>query len=457
MTQQQLGLLEQPYHFMYLIPVGAALHVPSTQISSPPLLRRIASVLKELLRIREQKDLELISRFTKLPSHTFPLAVVSEQQAYMYAIKPDYFLWKKQKPELVLTPDSHHFDSRNLYVLSDNQLRSYFDELLDSYVFAAQLPTLSRRQWKEKARSAYSQHPFIRLAAEKQEVITAIESTNRSMLMGVLNPPEDVAFWRHRIEIVLRPYRDLPPDATYSACSHPIQVTIDKESPMLHIYCETCNYTYRYDPVEDRVVLQEEINLAQAQKRISTIERQFNALAEGTPKVIAALRKLQQIQGWYVDKEFPAHTGDAHRLLHSLQEATFPAEPIEPTLLSLQHVKLSTIDSLRFVQPYLDMSKQQLDQQLEKEQREAFQYQTEDTEKAVRFSTKGYTLYEEEVDVIEDYLARDEQMTFHLLIQVLKGEATSKVRALNLHLSPIFGLLRPWPKKLIPQAIKSFW
>ncbi|WP_392455410.1 RQC domain-containing protein [Chryseomicrobium aureum] len=64
---------------------------------------------------------------------------------------------------------------------------------------------------------------------------------------------------------------------------------------------------------------------------------------------------------------------------------------------------------------------------------------------------------EEEVDVIEDYLARDENMTFHLLIQVLKGEATSKVRSLNLHTSPIFGLLRPWPKKLIPQAIKSFW
>ncbi|PJK16291.1 hypothetical protein CQS04_10325 [Chryseomicrobium excrementi] len=457
MTYQHLGLLEQPYDSLYLIPVGAVLHVPSNYPSSPPLLRRIANVLKELLSTREQQDHELISRFTKLPSHTFPLAIVSEQQAYMYAIRPDYFLWKKQKPELTLTPDSHHFDTRNLYSLSDNQLRNYFHDLLDSYVFAAQLPTLSRRQWKEKARSAYSQNPFIRLAAEKQDVIKAVEITNRSMLMGVLNPPEDVAFWRHRVEIVLRPYRALPPDATYSACNHPIQVTIDKESPMLHIYCETCNYAYKYDPFEDRVVLQEKINLAQAQKRILTIERQFNALAEGTPKVLAALRKLQQIQRWYVDKEFPEHAGDAHRLIRSLQGATFPIAPVEPTLLSLQHVKLATIDSLRFVQPYLDMSKQQLDQQLEKEQREAFQYQTEDTEKAVRFSTKGYTLYEEEVDVIEDYLARDEQMTFHLLIQVLKGEATSKVRTLNLHRSPIFGLLRPWPKKLIPQAIKSFW
>lgn len=457
MTQQPLGLLEQPYDSLYLIPVGAAVSAPSNHLSSPPLLRRIASILKELLSSRGQEDLELLSRFTKLPSHTFPLAIVSEQQAYMYAIRPDYFLWKKQKPELILTPDSHHFDSRNLYVLSDNQLRSYFDELLDSYVFAAQLPTLSRRQWKEKVRLAYSQHPFIRLAAEKQDVLEAVENANRSMLMGVLNPPEDVAFWRHRVEIVLRPYRALPTDGTYSACGHPIQVTVDKESPMLHIYCETCNYTYRYDPVEDRVVLQEEVQLAQAQKRISTIERQFNALAEGTPKVIAALRKLQEIQGWYIDKEFSAHTGDAHRLIHSLQEASFPVEPIEPTLLSLQHVKLSTIDSLRFVQPYLDKSKQQLDQQLEDEQRETSSSPLGDTEKPVRFSTKGYTLYEEEVDVIEDYLARDEQMTFHLLIQVLKGEATSKVRALNLHRSPIFGLLRPWPKKLIPQAIKSFW
>ncbi|MFA1641963.1 RQC-minor-2 family DNA-binding protein [Chryseomicrobium imtechense] len=454
MSLTQVGFTDQPFDHLYLLPIGAEL--PSS--ISKSFLNQLNATIKELLHAFPMEDQHRIAKLTQLPVGVFPLAVVGETSAYPYLIQPDYFLWKKQKQGLQLTTQTHHFDTKNLYKLSETQLKSYLELQLTRYAFTGKLISLSRKQWKAKAQAAYSQNPFIELAREKRDVIEAVEVLNRSMLLGVLNPPEDVAFWRHRVEIVLRPYRALPEKARYAACKHPIKLEISKSATSFTVTCEECNLQYGYYPLSDQVVLPEEPSIEQAKKRIATIERQFNDLAEGTPKVIRALQKLQQVQLWTKNVATQDILGPGNQLVASIREAVFPHDLIEPTLLSLQHVKLATIDSLRFVQPYLAFTKEEFLNVLQDELEQANHTTTEISKsEVVYFSTKGYELMEEEVDVIEDYLARDENMTFHLLIQVLKGEATSKVRSLNLHTSPIFGLLRPWPKKLIPQAIKSFW
>lgn len=455
MSLSELGFKDQPFDHLYLLPIGAELPVG---LSSKSLLHQLNSTFKKLMTVLSTDELQLIAKLTQLPIGVFPIAVVADQIAYPYLIQPDYFLRKRTKQGLHLTPKTTHFDDKNLAKLSPNQFDSYCAEQLSRYAFAGKLVSLTKKQWKERAQVAYTQHPFIQLASNKRLIIEAVERLNRSMLLGVLNPPEDVAFWRHRVEIVLRPYRSLPPDARYHACNHAITLTISKNYPSFQVNCEACAMNYDYFPMEDRVALQQEVPFEQAVKRIATIERQFDALAEGTPKVITALQKLHTIQQWFPHNSLYENQGPVHRLVASISAAEFPDTPVEPSLLSLQHVKLSTIDSLRLVQPYLATTQEELQQLLENERAEELSTDNQDaSNEVVYFSTKGYTLYENEVDVIEEYLSRDEGMTFHLLIQVLKGEATSKVRSLNLHLSPIFGLLRPWPKKLIPQAIKSFW
>lgn len=452
----QLGLAHQPFEHIYLVPVGGEIQATPSQLSSRSLLHQLDWYMGEAWATLSPEEQHKIATLTKLPLGKWPVAVVSEQMAYAHLIRPDYFLWKQQATTLQLAAGSRYFDSRNLYVLSEAQLKSHCRDTLEDYLFVADYVDLQKKEWKMRARAAYQRHPFIRLASEKRPIIEAIEKLNRSMLLGVLTPPEDVAFWRRRVEIVLRPYRALPIDWRYQHSDEPLTLQTVPSTRKWQVTGTKSGYSFYYCPDDDHVEFVEEINMPQAIKRIATLERQFNELAEGTPKVMEALTALQTIQQQFIDELPVIGTGDFHHLLTTLTDATFPEENVQPTALSLQYVTLETIDSLKLVKPYIGLSTEQRQETFQKERTSHNEPSTDPTP-TVYFSSKGFHLYEEQVDEIEDFLAREEQMTFHLLIQVLKGDATSKVRALNLHTSPIFGLLRPWPKKLIPQAIKSFW
>lgn len=452
----QLGLAHQPFEHIYLVPVGGEVHATPSQLSSRSLLHQLERYMEEALATLSPEEQHKIATLTKLPLGKWPVAVVSEQMAYAHLIRPDYFLWKQQAPTLQLAEGSRYFDGRNLYVLSDAQLQAHCQDAIRDYLFVADYVHIQKKEWKTRARAAYQRHPFIQFAAEKRPIIEAIETLNRSMLLGVLTPPEDVAFWRRRVEIVLRPYRALPTEWRYQQDDEPLTLQTVPSTRKWLVTGTKSGYSFYYVPDDDRVELVEEINMPQAIKRIATLERQFNELAQGTPKIMEALTALQAIQRQFIDELPSTGSGDFLDLLATLRDATFPEETVQPKALSLQHVALETIDSLKFVKPYIGMSEEQWQEAFQKDKSAQSEHPADETP-AVYFSSKGFYLYEEQVDEIEEFLAREEQITFHLLIQVLKGEATSKVRTLKLHQSPIFGLLRPWPKKLIPQAIKSFW
>lgn len=459
MNLEHMGLFHQPYNHLYLLPVGSG--DVSNSYHRPPMsiLRQLEQIMNELLGALSDDQLTQLAKLTGSPIGTFPIAVHAENTPFPHILKADFFLWRQREADVLLTTAGEDYYQKNLYLLSQKQLKEHLQQALQIYQFAAMLEDISQNEWKERALQAYTQHPFIQLATMKQPIIHAVEKMNRSILLGVLTPPEDVSYWRHRVEIVLRPYRALPESWRSAHCSHPIKIAIFSEYNWLQLSCETCHYSFMYDPLTDHAHLVDEVDLPQATKRIATIERQMNELAEGTPKVMNSLQKLQSIKEQFAERTFLEEKGPLTKLMRKLETSQFPEHPLQPTLLSLQDVDLSTIDVLKLVQPFLTCSNQELEDhwvQETSEEARAFPSETSHSS-SIHFSSKGFHLYEVEVSQIEAYLAKDETITFHLLIHVLKGEATSKIRALQLHHSPIFGLLRPWPKKLIPHAIKSFW
>lgn len=65
---------------------------------------------------------------------------------------------------------------------------------------------------------------------------------------------------------------------------------------------------------------------------------------------------------------------------------------------------------------------------------------------------KGYGLTRGMIEDIEDVPGWSD-IPVHLLVQILKGEATSKIRRMGLNDTSIFAMLSSWPAKYITQAM----
>ncbi|MBV6684635.1 hypothetical protein KV679_13025 [Bacillus sp. JRC01] len=392
-----------------------------------------------------------------------PVPIYRKEELYPHLIRPESFLWKKHSDQRGLPIEKESFYTVEYETLSAQELGDHVQRVMTDYSFAAILQQRERNEWLESIRSAYSRHPFNRLARTKQDVVQAVEVLNTSSLLGLLNSPEDVAFWRHRVEIVLRPYRSVPPHWRWDMCAHEKELVLKAKEGVLSCTCHECNYTIDYSPETDRVTLPNEVNMEQARKRIATIERQFNAMAEKTKDIVNAIRRLQDLKAaltpfegmieraWDLEEQLRGRAA-SHPILsiyQTLKECSLPDTYVEPDVMSLSRVHIPDISLLKMSLEGEDLQ-QTLEDHLSYLEEKAQEYRPSPDD--VMVEVKGYELTRGMTEEING-TPGSKDIPIHLLVQMLKGEATSKIRRLELNDTSIFAMLSSWPAKYITQAM----
>lgn len=456
------GFVFEPYTSLLFVPVGRK-HPEIRSIGHKEeraILSRVQQIVSAEIATLSPEEHLLLEQFLAASDVRLPIGISKKERLYPHFIKPVMFLWKKHSLKRGLPLQDDLFYDVRYGTLSADELVFHVKQLVKEYVFYARIDQAPPHTWLEKIKEAYADHPFISLARSKKNVIEAVEVMNKSSLLAVLKYPEDLAFWRHRVEIVMRPYRQIPADWKWSVCTHEKELTLHYEEDALLCSCPACSFSVKWNLFNGRVELPNEVSIEQAVKRIATIERQFNEIALQSMNVIEGLRTLQQLKQQLAPYEeiIRSCAGEAHPAVLfslSLRDATFLEEQIEPDLLSLSHVKLPDVTLLKKAEHIrFDTLQKELLQLHEELKEQALLRQPKPTD--VLFHIGEFHLTRSDVLAVTDFLQEtDINMTLHLLAQLLKGTATAKIRQLELHHASIFGLLAAWPDKYIVKAVKA--
>ncbi|WP_444685493.1 RQC-minor-2 family DNA-binding protein [Alkalicoccus luteus] len=449
----------EPYPYLAFLPAGFGRRAPYIVRSRG--LNRLHEAAAELLSALSASEKEAWCRLTGQSACRLPVGMEANGQAVPVLVRPDVFLWGTAPTQLSL--DRRSFFQRDTTKLSDAQLRRHLEQVVRQYLLAAALQERPRSAWLADVEAAYLRHPFLTLARQKADVVEAVEQMNRSSLLAVLKYPEDIAYWRHRVEIVLRPYRALPEAWRNGLCEHEkeLYTTTDK----LVCHCTTCAFTVYYHPADGNAELEEEVLMPRAIKRIATIERQLNEIAEQSLDVIGQLRRLQGLKKQLLpfETELEQLSRFKQQLKHppavpvvdtyeALIRTTFPTADVQPELQSLAGVHLHDTAVLAIDHDFFG--------QVETRMHEAIYRYEEQAEKEkpkpddVVFHVKRCKLTQGEKDEIDAFLdMHDFRPSAHQLAKTLAGIPTNKVRSLGLHETPIFGLLQSWPEKQVVKAV----
>lgn len=476
MNINQLGFFFESYPSLLFVPVGRK-HSGVRSLGHKEeraVLSRLHQMISREIKNLSSEEQQLLKRFIGTEELALPVPVYNQENLYANLIRPEMFLWKKHSLQRGLPMKDAYFYETAYSKLSSDQLDTHVKRLVQDYVFCSKLNQNDRNSWLEKIENAYRKHPFIRLAQEKQHVVQAIEIMNRSSLLAVLKYPEDIAYWRHRVEIVMRPYRQIPSDWRWESCEHEKEITIQVESQSILCTCPNCNFTVSYLVNQKCVVLPIEVNMAQAIKRIATIESQFDEIAVQSMNVVQSLNDLQLLKERMspyssVMKEVLAlqdklgvdmETANSVACYKALEKIVLPSGDITPDLLCFSKVEVPEIAVLNEVRKWEQLDSAALEEELVylrsylEEQAAELKPKPGD----VVFKTNGYQITRAEVEKMKTFLQETElQISNHILVQVLKGEATNKVRSLDLHQAAIFGMLEHWPVKFITKSVKGLF
>ncbi|TFE00180.1 RQC-minor-2 family DNA-binding protein [Jeotgalibacillus sp. R-1-5s-1] len=473
MSIQQLGYEFDAYSNLLFVPVGRRYSSIRSigHKEERAVLSRIQQSVTEELNALDAEQREQLSRFIGSEKAMLPIPVYKQEHIYPMLVRPEMFLWTTHSLQRGLPIDHALFYEKTYSKLSSEQLADHIRHVVRDYVFCAHLQQQERSQWINRIAAAYKKHPFIQLAEAKEPIVNAVETMNRSSLLAVLKFPEDIAFWRHRVEIVMRPYRQIPGSWRWEMCDHAKELTILDETQSILCECPICQFQITYDVNKDEITLPEEPIMERTVKRIATIERQFNEIADQSLNVIGALRELQTIQQKLkphiplleevltLQNELEIHDEmEITNCYSAIKEIEIPDESITPELLSLSEVKLMDVAILKEAGKWSNIDFNQAKEQLQLHLAHLLELQAERQPKPgdVIFETNGFQLTRAEAEKVELFTEQtDLTLTFHILSQVLKGEPTNKIRTLQLHESPIFGLLRSWPDKYITKAVKK--
>ncbi|MDX8289837.1 RQC-minor-2 family DNA-binding protein [Metabacillus indicus] len=430
------------------------------------LSRLEQAAAKELLSVPEE-EMTLLKTFLGTDRPSIPLPVYKQERLYPHLIRPEMFLWKKHSVQRGLPISTGYFYPETYGTLSAQDLSRHVKKVVQDYLFCARLNKFERKHWIEKINTAYTQHPLIRLASSKEAVIHAVEIMNKSSLLGVLKYPEDISYWRHRVEIVMRPYRSIPKAWQWTVCSHEKELTLHADTDSIICTCSACRYSVSYRVSKDEVSLPDEVNIPQATKRIATIERQFNEIAvqsEETMEKLYALKEIQtvleqhapiikQILDMQTRLGSAAETHPAAAIYTEIEQLSFP-DAIQPSLLSLASISVPDASVLKRAENWSKQLPHDLDESLarhlQKLQELAEQHKPQADD--VMFEIKEFRLLRSHLEKIQLFL-QEETVQNHMLVQILRGEATSKIRRSGFHEAEVFGLLNEWPAKYITKAI----
>ncbi|MEK3806717.1 RQC-minor-2 family DNA-binding protein [Bacillus sp. FSL H8-0547] len=430
-------------------------------------LSRLQQAAAQELQSVPEEEMTLLKTFLGTNRPSIPLPVYKQERLYPHLIRPEMFLWKKHSVQRGLPINSSYFYPEVYGTLSAQELSRHVKKVVQEYLFCARLNKFERKHWLEKISTAYTQHPLIKLASSKEAVIHAVEIMNKSSLLGVLKYPEDIAYWRHRVEIVMRPYRSIPKAWQWTVCSHEKELALHADSDSIICTCSTCRYSVSYHVPKEGATLPDEVNIPQATKRIATIERQFNEIAvqsKETMEKLYALKEIQtdleqhapiikQIQDLKTRLGNETANHPATAIYTEIEQLVFP-DTIQPDLLSLSSVSVPDASVLKKAETWKKQLAHDLGESLEQhlETLQELSEKHKPRPNDIIFEIKGFRLLRSEYEKIQLFL-QEETVPNHMLVQILKGEATSKIRRSGFHEAEVFGLLNEWPAKYITKAI----
>ncbi|WP_227394935.1 RQC-minor-2 family DNA-binding protein [Jeotgalibacillus aurantiacus] len=472
MSIQELGYEFDPYSYLLFVPVGRRYSTIRSigHKEERAVLSRIQQSASEALSKLTSEQRKQLSQFVGTDEPMIPIPVYKQEHIYPMLVRPEMFLWTTHSLQRGLPIDHELFYEKTYSKLSAEQLDEHIRQVVRDYVFCAHLHQQERSQWIDRIAAAFKTHPFIELAESKEPIVNAVETMNRSSLLAVLKYPEDIAFWRHRVEIVMRPYRQIPGAWRWDVCNHAKELRILDETQSLQCECPICQFQITYDVEKNEVILPEEPIMERTVKRIATIERQFNEIADQSKNVIESLQELQTIKE-QLKKHAPLleeildlqneleeeNDMELIRCYKALKEIQLPKEHITPELLSLAKVTLKDVAVLKESRKWAGIDFRDAEAQFHDLKTHLIALQAERQPKPgdIIFETNGFQLTRAEAEKVEYFTKQtDLTLSFHILSQVLKGEPTNKIRTLQLHEASIFGLLRSWPEKYITKAVK---
>ncbi|MFZ3591651.1 RQC-minor-2 family DNA-binding protein [Bacillus sp. DJP31] len=435
-------------------------------------LARINDIVHSVFECLHPEEHKQLWSFLTIETSALPIPIDKTECIYPHLIKPQMFLWNTLSSKRGIPLHNELFYKEVYETLSTNALRSHVTRVIEEYIFCSKLSQLTRIQLLEKIENAYNNHPLVILAREKQMVIDSVENMNKSSLLGLLNPPEEVTYWRQRLEIIMRAFRLMP-----KMCKHHKELTIQAQSQSLMCECYQCNTIYFYNLQDDRILFPEEFDVEKARKRIETIERQFNEFASNNESLLEDIRILSSIQNHVFQYKDPIDeiigiqqrlesisvkvegipTNEIVTIYEKLKDAEFPDHENSSLLQWLSHIELTNISVLKEAADWERVLHREIGEDLQ------LILQTLNDRVSIRpkpsevvVNVKDHKLSIEVASLICSFISQHEdEFPAHVLTKVFVGHATNMIRTQQLHTHQAFGVLSAWPGKYVMKALQQ--
>ncbi|MCA0971163.1 hypothetical protein LCM20_11215 [Halobacillus litoralis] len=485
---ERITYQDERYPLLALAPIGKK----NKQIRSighkfeRGLLSRLNDTIMDYINYKGW-DVSKIRRYLGVTGEAvLPVSLQKDETVYPHLLRPELFLWRSLPAEHGLPLKQTYLYPKDFTQLSSEQLTEHVGQVLEEYMFLAEISEYSRDHWLEEIALSFHRHPLVHLIHEKRDVMDSVETMNQSSLLSVLKYPEDISYWRHRVEIVMRPFRAMPEDwleGGEGSCSHIKELHFDAHHRTICCCCETCDFHLYYHVDDESVSFAEHFDVARAEKRFHTIERQFNEIAEQNTHLLGQLDQMRdlkkklsqaadtldesletaQLIARYEQKKMDLNDYPILYMYSKLSNIMIP-ERKSSHLLWLSDVELEEVTIFKELPRWLEILPQHvypLTHHVRDElnlKLEEVRYDDEDVILTVKGHALTYAKTQQILDLIHYY---GTDYPAHTLTQVLAGKATNKLRTLKLHETRWFGLLSDWPEKhiqrLFNQLEKQGW
>ncbi|MCA0985339.1 hypothetical protein LCL89_14995 [Halobacillus yeomjeoni] len=475
---------DERYPFIVLAPIGKK----NKQIRSighkfeRGLLSRLNDTIMGQITLKNM-DVSVIRSYLNIQGPAvLPVAFQKEETVHPYLLRPEFFLWNTLSEEHGLPlKDSIQYEV-DFTQLSAEQLHKHVGDVLEDYLFLAEISKHTRGYWLSKIYDAFQRHPLVQLYHKKTPVIDAVETMNQSSLLSVLKYPEDVAYWRHRVDIVMRPFRSLPEKwlrpGHVKSCGHEKSLHFDSYHRTIHCQCEECDFCMFYHVEEDCVSFVEEFDVERSRKRLITIEQQFNSIAQQNEKLLEQLGQLRglkkqlaparktldeslqvaQLISRYQQADGRFGEYPLLDMYDKLRETHIPARQSTSELIWLSSIRMDDIQVFKKlphwlqhvpenVYPMTSHVLEELNSKLDE-----VRYEDSDVIITIKGRAMTYVDVQQVLDLVYYY---GSDYPVHTLVQILAGKATNKLRTLKLHETRWFGLLSDWPEKYIQKLFNQ--
>ncbi|MCD5322225.1 MULTISPECIES: RQC-minor-2 family DNA-binding protein [Pontibacillus] len=444
-------------------------------------LSRIHTMVEKIVEGRSKEEIKHLRQFLQTEGQgVLPVLLDKEGDLYLGGVvKPELFLFRTFPKEHGIPIHKEYLFETKISMMSNQQLEAHVERLFQQYLYCAHLSWKTEAEWVHTLEERFEEHSLVQFAHGKKEELKAVEAMNRSNLLSQLKYPEDISFWRHRVEIVMRPFRSIPSEWLWSegaSCHHEKDLYIHSEKEELELYCEVCDYHVYLK--EDVLRLEEEFDLEKAKKRIHTIERQFNDITANNELVIDKIQRLgkirqkaylyleewqnlkvllQKVESLPIKKEGQPDSPWID-LFEAIEATHMPEGEHSSDLVWLSYVNLPSISMLKRVEEWEELLRKDVRRELErlKESLRAFLEENEMTQEEEFTRVNKHPLYWGEVEQVLQFV-HDYSGIYpaHTITQVLIGKATNKIRSEKLDEALQFGAMNEWQEKDAMKALKS--